>query len=117
MKKVRILAEPSGRQIALAEVADSSITRLVGLLGRTGLDEGTGIVLKPCNMIHTWFMRFAIDVLFIDEDSVIVHAVESLAPFKFAWGGKTAEQTIELPAGTLARLGVSAGGRVRIEPA
>lgn len=116
-KRARILREPGGAQIAVAEVADTRISRLIGLLGRAGLEEGTGMVIQPCNMIHTWFMRFPIDVLFVSDDGVIIRAVETLGPFRVAWGGRRASQTIELPAGTLSRAGVRSGERVRMEPA
>jgi hypothetical protein len=117
LRRARILREPTGAQIAVAEVADTSISRMIGLLGRAGLEAGTGMVLKPCNMIHTWFMRFPIDVLFVSDDGMIVRAIEALRPFRMAWGGRRASQTIELPVGTLARAGVRSGERVRMEPA
>ena len=116
MARARILAEPAGAQIAVADVADTPIRRLVGLLGRAGLEAHGGLVIRPCNMIHTWFMRFPIDVLFVNDEGIVVRAVEALRPFSLAWGGRSASQTIELPAGTLARVGVRAGGRVSIEP-
>lgn len=116
MRRARIFIEPTGAQLAVAEVADTSISRLIGLLGRAGLEAGTGMVLKPCNMIHTWFMRFPIDVLFVNDEGIVVRAVEALRPFSVAWGGSEASQTIELPVGTLARVGVGSGARVRMEP-
>lgn len=116
MRRARILIEPTGTQIAVADVADTSISRMIGLLGRAGLEAGTGMVLKPCNMIHTWFMRFPIDVLFVSDEGIVVRAVEALRPFRLAWGGSGASQTIELPAGTLARVGICSGERVRMEP-
>lgn len=116
-RRARIVCEPGGAQIAVADVADTSLSRMVGLLGRSGLDAGTGLVLEPCNMIHTWFMRFPIDVLFVGDDGVVVRAVEALGPFRLAWGGVRVARTIELPAGTLARAGVRPGERVSLEPA
>jgi uncharacterized membrane protein (UPF0127 family) len=116
MRRARIVIEPAGIQIAVADIADTSISRMIGLLGRANLETGTGLVLKPCNMIHTWFMRFPIDVLFVSDEGIVVRALEALRPFRLAWGGSGASQTIELPAGTLGRLGIRSGERVRMEP-
>lgn len=100
--------------MAVAAVADRPLTRMIGLLGRRRLDPGEGLVITPCHTIHTWFMRFPIDVLFIDENGIVVRAVEALAPFRLASGRPRARTTIELPAGTLRRLAVGAGARVRM---
>ena len=88
-----------------------------GLLGRGGLDAGDGLVLRRCGLIHTWFMRFPIDVLFVDRHGCIVRLREAVEPFRFAWGGWRAATTVELPAGTLRDANVAVGQRVRLEPA
>ncbi len=103
--------------LAVAALADTVLARMVGLLGRSSLPGGDGLVLRPCGMIHTWFMRFPIDVLFADRAGVVVSAVDSLRPFRFAWGGRQATQVIELPAGALRGAGVEPGQRILIEPA
>jgi uncharacterized membrane protein (UPF0127 family) len=105
------------RQLAHAELADTSLRRMKGLLGRDGLDEGAGLVLTPCNSVHTWFMRFAIDVLFLDGKGTVLRAVRSMRPFQLAWGGLRAKTTIELPAGTIDAIDVRPGAQIRIEPA
>jgi len=88
-----------------------------GLLGRDGLAPGDGLILTPCNMIHTCFMRFAIDAAFLDADGTVVRTADGLQPFRLAWGGRRARVTIELPAGALRQAGVRPGERLRIEPA
>ena len=103
--------------VAVATVADRPLSRMIGLLGRASLEPGDGLVIDPCDTIHTWFMRFPIDVLFVDGDGVVVRAIESLGPFRFASGRPRARRTIELPPGTLRRAAVAAGARVRMEPA
>ena len=87
-----------------------------GLLGRDGLEAGAGLVLRPCNLIHTWFMRFPIDVLFADRQGYIVGVHHTVTPFRFAWGGWRACLTVELPAGALQHADVTVGQRVRLEP-
>lgn len=116
-RRARVVAEPPGQPLAVAEIADTRVSRMVGLLGRSSLAAGEGLVIAPCSMVHTWFMRFPIDVLFIDSAGQVVRAVDALRPFGMAWGGWQAQTTIELPAGTLRSAGVKPGARVRIEPA
>jgi uncharacterized membrane protein (UPF0127 family) len=94
-------------------IAFDSPSRRKGLLGRAGLEPGTALVIAPCNAIHTWFMRFAIDVAFIAHDGRIVKARTSLRPWRIAaaWG---ASSVIELPAGTLARFDTRAGDQLAV---
>ena len=65
-------------------VADSAARRLRGLLGRRTLSAGEGIVLRPAWSIHTAFMRFSIDVVFIDAEQVVMRVEHGLRPFKTA---------------------------------
>jgi hypothetical protein len=111
------IVDDAGGTLAVATVADRPLTRMVGLLGRSGLAPGDGLVIRPCNAIHTWFMRFPIDVVFLDADGVVLRAVEALPPFRLASGGRRARVTIELPAGTLRRFAVAPGAHVRMAPA
>jgi uncharacterized membrane protein (UPF0127 family) len=115
-KRTRLLVNDD-TTLAVAAVADRPWTRMIGLLGRARLDQGDGLVIEPCDMIHTWFMRFPIDVIFVDRHGLIVNAVHSLGPFRLASGRPAATTAIELPAGTLRRAGVHQGVRVRMEPA
>ena len=59
-------------------VASKRIERAIGLLTSRGLQPGEGLLITPCRGVHTWFMRFSIDVLAIDEDGRVVDAVEGL---------------------------------------
>jgi uncharacterized membrane protein (UPF0127 family) len=117
MRRVRVLEANRRTVLAVAGLADTALARMVGLLGRTRLATGDGLVLRPCGMVHTCFMRFPIDVLFADKTGTVVGAVESLRPFRLAWGGWRAAQAVELPAGALRDAGVGAGHRILIEPA
>src|SRR5262245_25569150 len=114
--RTRLLVE-NGDTVAVATVADRPWTRMIGLLGRRRFEDGDGLVITPCDTIHTWFMRFPIDVLFVDENGIVVRAIEALAPFRLASGGPQARITIELPVGTLRRIAVPAGARVRMAQA
>jgi len=63
-----------------------------------------------------WFMRFAIDAVFIDGRGRVVRAAERLAPWTFSIGARGARDVLELPAGTIARTGTQAGDEIIIEP-
>jgi uncharacterized membrane protein (UPF0127 family) len=85
--------------------------RLRGLLGRRGLAEGEGMLLRPASSIHTAFMRFAIDAVFVDADGCVVRVVDSIPPWRAA-GAKGAKAVVELPAGAAASAGLRAGERL-----
>jgi len=78
--------------------AESPFQRMRGLLGRRALDPGEGILLRPAGSIHTAFMRFAIDVVFVDGEGTVVRVVDSIPPWRAA-GAKGAKAVVELPAG------------------
>ena len=92
-------------------------TRLRGLLGTARLTEGEGLWLKPCRQVHMIGMRYAIDVVFLDDASRVVHAITALRPGAISPKIAAATSVVELPAGTLARSGVSVGTRIVLEPA
>lgn len=92
--------------------AAKMLERLKGLLGRSGLEAGEGIHIEPCNSIHTFFMRFAIDVLFLDRAGTIVRAFEAIPPWRLTRIYPKAHSVVELPPGTLAATGTYEGDRV-----
>ena len=94
-------------------VADNPLTRLRGLLGRRNLPEGEGLLLRPSSSIHTWFMRFAIDVVFLDRELRVLRVVDSLRPWRFA-GCRGASAVLELPAGEASARGVAIGNRLKL---
>lgn len=93
------------------ELAESPLRRMRGLLGRRGLEPGEGILLRPAPAIHTCFMRFAIDVVFVDEAMEVVGVREQVGPWRFA-RSKGAKAVIELAAGEARRLGLAPGDRL-----
>lgn len=92
-------------------------TRFRGLLGTKSLDEGHGLWIKPCNQVHMFFMKYAIDVVFIDKDHRVVRLVEGLAPGKISPKVREAQSVIELPVGTIARAGLAEGASLAIDGA
>jgi uncharacterized membrane protein (UPF0127 family)/CheY-like chemotaxis protein len=92
-------------------VADGTFRRLRGLLGRKALRADEGIVLRPAWSIHTAFMRFSIDVVFVDAEQVVMRIAPGLRPFKTA-SCRGAREVVELAAGECARRGLAPGDRV-----
>jgi uncharacterized membrane protein (UPF0127 family) len=92
-------------------LADTLWRRMRGLLGRAELEPGEGIVLRPAWSIHTFFMRFPIDVVFVDADQVVLKVVGTLRPWRAATC-RGARDVIELRAGECMRLGLQAGDRL-----
>lgn len=98
-----------------ARIADTFFTRAFGLLGRSGLGAGEGIVLKPCSSVHTTFMRFSIDVLFVGTGGRVVGIVHRLGPWRTA-RIKGARLVVELPAGMIESSGTQEGDVLTIMP-
>lgn len=93
------------------ELADTPLKRMRGLLGRGGVERGEGILLRPAPAIHTCFMRFPIDAVFVDRELEVVAISEKLRPWRFA-RGKGAHSVIELRAGECSRLHIAEGDRL-----
>lgn len=93
-------------------LADTFGKRLRGLMGRAELPQGEGLLITPCNSIHTFFMRFPIDVLFIDEHRCVVHLIPALKPYRLSPLVRAARSVVELPAGTIARTRTETGDRL-----
>ncbi len=91
--------------------ADTPLSRMKGLLGRDSLPEGEGILLRPASSVHTAFMRFPIDVVFLDRDSRVVKIAHRLNPWKTT-AARGAKAVIELPAGEAERRDLRVGYRV-----
>jgi uncharacterized membrane protein (UPF0127 family) len=94
--------------------ADTPITRFLGLMGRSRLEHGHGLLIKPCSSIHTFFMRFPIDVVFVDRQARVVKVAQRVKPWRLLLGGKGAHAVIELPAGALAAAEVNPGDQLDI---
>jgi uncharacterized protein len=91
------------------EVADSVLSRFRGLMFRDHLPEGHGLALRPCKSIHMFFMRFPLDVVFVDGDGRVVRVLDAIRPWRLSSVVRGAKAAIELPAGTAARTGVRPG--------
>lgn len=107
-----LLAYNDSKEFLLAvrvEVAATPWARFVGLWGRKQLLEGEGLLLVPCRAVHTCFMQFEIDLVFLDRYGRVVHMVPRLRPFRCAIAGREAYHALELPVGMLEKSGTTVG--------
>jgi uncharacterized membrane protein (UPF0127 family) len=84
-----------------ARIADSFFARMFGLLGKKELKSGEALIIKPCNSVHTFFMHFTIDVLFVDKDLRVVKSISAIKPFRLSAIYPKADLAIELPSGSI----------------
>lgn len=82
------------------EIADSSQTRREGLMGRNGLSPGGGLWIVPCESVHTFFMHFAIDLVYLDRQKRVKKLVSKVVPWRVS-ACLSAHSVLELPAGTI----------------
>lgn len=94
MKK-QIIVGPNVMNI---EIADSFLRRLIGLMLRAELPSNQGILLSPCSSIHTCFMKFPIDVVYLDEKNIVL-AKETINPWKLGRRIKGVKKVLEGPIG------------------
>lgn len=100
---------------ARVRVADRFWTRLRGLIGGPALQPGEGLLIDPCDGVHTFFMGYPIDLLFLDDESRVVAALHGMKPWRVT-RRYHARRVLELPGGTLAGLNaeVTVGDEVAI---
>lgn len=96
--------------------ANSVLKRMIGLLNRSSLGPGEGLLFDRCYGVHTFGMRFPIDLLFLDQDLRVIRAVRALPPFRTC-AVKRAVYVLELPVGALDRTRTSEGDQIQIRSA
>lgn len=92
-----------------ALMANTFWSRLKGLLGRNTLPPEEALILQPCSSVHTCFMKFSIDVVFLDQQGQVVKSHENLPPWRFTPIVRNATTVVELPAGTIKAGDVKSG--------
>jgi uncharacterized protein len=100
--------------VARLRVAKNALQRAIGLLGCPGLADDEAFLLSPCGGVHTWGMRFPIDLLFLDREGRALHVAANVKPWRICGPIRRARTVIELPAGAIARLHLQAGRRYRV---
>jgi len=99
-----------------AELANTPWTRFRGLLGRSTLPEGDGMLILPAPSIHSAFMRFEFDAVFLDRDMKVVRLAEQIPRWR-ARSARRAKSVLELAAGQIAARGVQVGDQLAVKPA
>jgi uncharacterized membrane protein (UPF0127 family) len=99
-----------------AKLASSYVDRFLGLMGRKRIEDGGGILLTRSASIHSFFMRFRFDAIFLDRDNRVVKVVPAMRQWWIAFGGRGAKDTLELPAGIAAATGTQPGDLLLFEP-
>ena len=115
MPKLRVTNLTRGRILAnRAEIADTSAKRRTGLLKHSGLAPGEGLWIVPCEGVHTFRMKFPIDVVFLNKKRVILKIRPNMVKSRIALCLR-AHSVLELPAGTLDSTGTVAGDQLELE--
>jgi uncharacterized membrane protein (UPF0127 family) len=115
MKQVRVINQTRQATLATeAQLADNAWTRLRGLLGRRSLEPGQGLVIRPSNGIHTFFMAFPIDAIYVDAEGRVLRCLANLRPYRFGPIDLRCKMIIELPEGTIERSRTEMGDRIEL---
>ena len=100
-----LINEADGKTVVSdLEIATSTVARTRGLLGRSSLPQGAGLLLLPCGSIHMWFMRFPIDAAFLDREMRVLKISRNLKPWALGWAPRQTHCVLETAVGVLADL-------------
>ena len=103
------------KKISKVEIAGSPLSRGLGLIGRKDFRSYNGMLLKNANAIHTFFVRFPIDVVFLDSNFKVLKTVENLCPFRFSPFVWKAKHTLELPQNSIKNHSLKVGDKIDLE--
>lgn len=102
-KKIILSVEDKDKNIYAEKIkfACSFLERGIGLMFKPGLGDFGGMLLKPCNSVHTCFMKFSLDIVFLDKNLKVVSVIEQMKPWRFSRMYFRANQVLELKGGTI----------------
>ena len=98
-RKLKLVSEDG--DILICRLADSFWKRFTGLMGKPRPSNGEGLLIRPCNSIHMFFMKFSIDAVFLDRNFNVVKLIRNLEPNRIIGTIPGAWQVLEVPAGNL----------------
>ena|SRR5438067_7829124 len=110
-----MIVSNSSRETVLGEaieVADTAVRRVKGLLGRECLEDGQGLLFRQCSSLHTLFMRFPIDILFMDKSGKVIRSRSNVRPFKLVAAPFRAYYALELPSEAIHKSSTKVGDRL-----
>ena len=99
-----------------ASIADTTLTRLFGLLGRPPLALDEGLLIRPSSGVHTWGMTFAIDIVALDRNDVVLGTWAAIGPWRVRGLGFQTRSVLELASGAIDRSATRRGDRLHMEP-
>lgn len=113
----RILIQDENQTLVAENLilAESLSARMKGLLGRAALLEHEAMLLRPCRSIHMWFMRFPIDVIFLDQNLRVIKAVSNLKPWQLAIAPRRTHCVLEAAAGKIRQVNLSSGDQLTLD--
>ncbi|HJT86306.1 MAG TPA: DUF192 domain-containing protein [Bryobacteraceae bacterium] len=112
---LRIFNQTRGTLIAdAADIADTSAKRRTGLLKHERLNPGEGLWILPCESVHTFFMKFAIDLVYLDKKNKVRKVCHAVAPWRVSACFR-AHSIVELPAGAIHQSGTQVGDELVLE--
>ncbi len=94
--------------------ASSLLSRMQGLLGSSSLSANAGLWILRCNSIHTFFMKYPIDCVFVDKSMKVTSIKSDVEPFRMVWPQRKADSVIELAAGTVQKLQIKIGDQLHV---
>jgi uncharacterized membrane protein (UPF0127 family) len=113
---MKLIIQESGQQVGhRIAAAYSFLRRLRGLMLTSSLSEGSGLHIRPCRAVHSFFMKYPIDVLHLDEENCIVGIQHRLTPGKLGNVFRGTRSVVELPAGTLEGVNIQLGQKAVFE--
>ncbi len=98
-----------------ARIADAFLDRLVGLLKTSDFQVGDGLFIVPCNQIHMFGMKYAIDVVYVDKKGIVVGLAERIGPGQMSKVFPRAHACLELPAGVISDTSTSVGDEIETQ--
>jgi len=114
---VRVANLTRGTDVADSiRVATSMRDRMVGLLGTSADELGDGLLIEHAASIHMFFMRYAIDAVFVGADGRVTKTVPALQPWRVVWWARGARNCLELPAGRIAQSRTAVGDAIEVTP-
>ena len=93
-------------------IADTFLSRLIGLLGKSSLDDGSGLLIRPSSGVHTMWMRFAIDVIALDKELRVLKTWQRMRPWRLTPVSMKIHCVLELAPGQVQRLNIQPGDRL-----
>jgi hypothetical protein len=109
----KVIVTDTGQVLAdRVTIADSPVARIRGLLGKTGLENGEGLLITSCSSIHTFFMKFPIDAVFLKKNGTIIKISSNLGPCRLSGCFFGCSMVLELKAGSIRNPGELIGNQL-----